>query len=454
KMRQSLLDLQSLIKPGERKSQPVDTPAAETEALFPPDPGWPVKEVQESPVPVQEPLSDPPAGDNPLIDSSNQGRLEENRLYLELAAEIPDSADRLSYIQSLRDLQAESPTTKIAAAQSLAKWPVPTTENSLISAWKIEKDSKVRMEIIELLKIQNSGKILIAFQEFLQRPDPRSQLAALEGFNRYGSDEGMRSIVKALRSEHQMVRRRAVTYIGWSMHRKALPELVKLLRDPSAYVRKTTVMVVASFGDPSSVLFLLDALDDQDRSIRTLVYKTLKNMSGKDFGYDPGADHHQRLEAIIAWKRWWRANERTLKLRPLEPAAEPPDREVAAARKEKQEEAGPETGKVPRSPAGEKKTVVKTAPQIRPPRSPKPAAAQAAAAGKKAADAGALPNGSLEQKMYEILLKKPTKGMTIQDIGSSLNLPWQKLIQKTGLLQKTGWIYKDQNHHLFFPVLK
>jgi HEAT repeat protein len=217
--------------------------------------------------------------------------------------------DRLSLEQYLRDLHAFDTQNRLFAVRKLGKIRRKELAGLLLDAWERETENSVRAEILGALTDMDYDDVSTVLKNALKRSDPKIVLAALEGLYRFGGKEAEEEFVKALDHPHYSVRRRGGTYLGWLEAEWAIPNLVKLLRDPDVYNRKVGVSVLSKFKIKQVIFFFIEALNDPDQGVRQAVIKALSNWTGQDLGYDPLADEIERSEAVQAWRLWWNNSE-------------------------------------------------------------------------------------------------------------------------------------------------
>jgi HEAT repeat protein len=213
--------------------------------------------------------------------------------------------ERLSLEQYLRDLHAFDTQNRLFAVRKLGKMRRKELAGLLLDAWEREAENSVRAEILTALADMDYDDVSTVLKNALKRSDPRVVLAALEGLYRFGGKEAAEEFVNALDHPHYSVRRRGGTYLGWLEAEWAIPNLVKLLRDPDVYNRKVGVSILSKFKIKQVIFFFIEALNDPDQGVRQAVIKALSNWTGQNLGYDPQADEIERSEAVQAWRQWW-----------------------------------------------------------------------------------------------------------------------------------------------------
>jgi len=74
--------------------------------------------------------------------------------------------------------------------------------------------------------------------------------------------------------------------------------------DPSA--RKAAIVQAAARHDQSAIPDLVRMLDSDDPAVRLLAIRTLEDLTGERFDYQPGAPTAQREAAIARWEAYAR----------------------------------------------------------------------------------------------------------------------------------------------------
>ena len=268
------------------------------EEVSPPSDGLSTK--QTTPTPLPEAVA--------TIPEAGEDKSETERTVEVLKSTMPP-LERLSFEQYLRDLRAYDIQNRIFAIRKLGKMRRLELAGILLNAWEKETDNSVRAEILNALIDMDYHDARSVLKKALKRPDPKIVIAALEGLYRFGGKEVEEEFVKALEHSHYSVRRRAGTYLGWMKAEWAIPNIVKLLRDPDIYNRKVGISVLSKFQAKQVIFFLIETLSDPDQGVRETAIKVLTNWTGEDMGYCPQADEMERSKAVCAWRQWWEKSE-------------------------------------------------------------------------------------------------------------------------------------------------
>jgi hypothetical protein len=80
---------------------------------------------------------------------------------------------------------------------------------------------------------------------------------------------------------------------------------VKQLRSPLPQERFQAVLWLAGHGSEKVLPRLIEALMDEDVSVRWAAFEGLKDRTGETMGYRPEDLEGPRTEAAGRWKEWW-----------------------------------------------------------------------------------------------------------------------------------------------------
>jgi hypothetical protein len=102
------------------------------------------------------------------------------------------------------------------------------------------------------------------------------------------------------------------SYADWeavlAAGKAAVPELQKLLKDPSDLVRSRAAVLLYRLGEASALDSLAALLDSKDEDARREAAAALQAFIGPPMGLAPGAPTPDREKALAAWQAWWKAN--------------------------------------------------------------------------------------------------------------------------------------------------
>lgn len=83
------------------------------------------------------------------------------------------------------------------------------------------------------------------------------------------------------------------------------PKSFHAIRDAAPFTRARAVDLAGQAPPEQAIPALIQKLEDPDSVVRLAAHEKLKQISGKDFGYEPWADDASRQAAISRWKSWW-----------------------------------------------------------------------------------------------------------------------------------------------------
>ncbi|MGH9361505.1 MAG: HEAT repeat domain-containing protein, partial [Thermoanaerobaculia bacterium] len=98
----------------------------------------------------------------------------------------------------------------------------------------------------------------------------------------------------------------------------AIPFLIPVAKNKSDLVRIAVLRLFHSFGDDQVIEVAIEGLLDDNEYVRDYANRTLKRVSGEDFGFQPNASPRRREVAQRKWLERWdkekklHANERKM----------------------------------------------------------------------------------------------------------------------------------------------
>ena len=75
----------------------------------------------------------------------------------------------------------------------------------------------------------------------------------------------------------------------------------------SGVERTQGMMAIGERRDWSRIPNLMDGLDDDDVTVRHMAVQSLRDMTGRNYGYVPYARERERRQAVQQWRAWWKA---------------------------------------------------------------------------------------------------------------------------------------------------
>jgi hypothetical protein len=92
----------------------------------------------------------------------------------------------------------------------------------------------------------------------------------------------------------------------------AIPFLLPLVKNENDLTRIAAMKLFHSFGDHKVIETAIGALVDENEYVRDFANKTLKRVTGEDFGFQPNASPRRRETARDKWSDWWSKEKKAL----------------------------------------------------------------------------------------------------------------------------------------------
>jgi HEAT repeat protein len=209
---------------------------------------------------------------------------------------------RVGLEQILEDLTDNDPEIKKLAAKALLK--DSSCSDELVTSVLQDADKATSAILYETL-FEDGKDFPDVFHAATSDPDPAVRRMAIRYLFRRGAfalDDG----IAWLGDSDPYVRRRVISYLFWINDRSALEPVVRLaLEDPEQTVRKDALRLVGIWGGKGEIPHAIKALEDSSMEVRMQAIRTLKRLTGEDFG-EPSGDSEDEFEWIIAkWQGWW-----------------------------------------------------------------------------------------------------------------------------------------------------
>ena len=210
--------------------------------------------------------------------------------------------NRVGFEQILRDLDDIDPEIKKMAAKAILR--APSCAGQLVASILKDADNPTAAALYDTL-FDDENDYPAVFFDATADPDPRVRRQAIRYLFRRGSftvEDGLRW----LRDNDPYVRRRVIGYLFWINDRSAIDSVVRLvLDDPDPMVRKDALRLVGIWGGRKDVQHVVQALDDSSVEVRIQAIRTMKRLTGEDFGEPLGVSDDEFEWIIAKWQGWW-----------------------------------------------------------------------------------------------------------------------------------------------------
>jgi HEAT repeat protein len=209
---------------------------------------------------------------------------------------------RVGLDQILEDLADNDTEIKKLAAKALLK--DSSCSDELLSSILLDADKTTSAILYETL-FDEDRDFPAVFHSAASDPDPAVRRMAIRYLFRRGAF-ALEDGIGWLQDNDPYVRRRVISYLFWINDRSALEPVVRLsLVDPEQAVRKDALRLVGIWGGRDEIPPAIRALEDSSLEVRLQAMRTLKRLTGEDFG-EPGSASEDEFEWIIAkWQGWW-----------------------------------------------------------------------------------------------------------------------------------------------------
>jgi hypothetical protein len=210
--------------------------------------------------------------------------------------------NRVGFEQILRDLDDIDPEIKKMAARALLR--DPSCSRQLIASILQDADKPTAAALYEVM-FNDEGDYTEIFRNAAADSDPRVRMQAIRYLFRRGAftvEDGL----EWLKDSDPYVRRRVISYLFWMNDRSVIDSVVRTaLSDEDPRVRKDALRLVGIWGGKKDVQHVILTLDDDSVEVRIQAVKTMKRLTGEDFGEPLGVTGDEFEWIVAKWQGWW-----------------------------------------------------------------------------------------------------------------------------------------------------
>jgi hypothetical protein len=116
-------------------------------------------------------------------------------------------------------------------------------------------------------------------------------------------------LVDDLASPNSGTRYNAVQALGETGDAAVVPHLTPMLKDEDLFVRMASARYLGELQSPAAIPALIDTLEDVEPSVRDAAVTSLRDLSARNFKFDPSAPESDRAKKVKAWRDWWKKAE-------------------------------------------------------------------------------------------------------------------------------------------------
>jgi hypothetical protein len=117
--------------------------------------------------------------------------------------------------------------------------------------------------------------------------------------------EEVRALLKDVKDRSPMKRFNAVAELAKYDAPEARAAVIAALRDEDFFVRRVAADLLGDSRSEEPIPSLIEALDDEEVSVRVAAHGALKKLTRKDLGFQENATIEERTRAKKKWKEWW-----------------------------------------------------------------------------------------------------------------------------------------------------
>lgn len=209
---------------------------------------------------------------------------------------------RVGLEQILRDLEDIDPEIKKMAARALLK--DHSCSGQLIASILQDADKPTAAALYDVM-FNDENDYTEVFRPAAADSDPRVRMQAIRYLFRRGSftvEDGL----NWLKDSDPYVRRRVISYLFWINDRSIIDSVVRTaLSDPDPMVRKDALRLVGIWGSRKDVQHVILTLDDDAVEVRVQAVRTMKRLTGEDFGEPLGVTGDEFEWIVAKWQGWW-----------------------------------------------------------------------------------------------------------------------------------------------------
>jgi HEAT repeat protein len=130
-------------------------------------------------------------------------------------------------------------------------------------------------------------------------------LARTPGGETAAQEPTWKSWLGDLASQNSGTRWQAVQSLGATGDPAVVPHLAPMLKDADIFVRMASARILGDLGAIEAIPALIDALEDEEASVREASLVSLRGISGQSIPFDPLAKDAERAKRVKAWRDWW-----------------------------------------------------------------------------------------------------------------------------------------------------
>lgn len=120
------------------------------------------------------------------------------------------------------------------------------------------------------------------------------------------SQKAWEGLLADLQHTNAGIRLDSIYALGETGDQGVIPHLVPMLTDVDLFVRMATARMLEDLDARAAVPALIDALGDGQSAVREASMVALRQITGKDFRFEPVASDAERAKKVKSWRAWWK----------------------------------------------------------------------------------------------------------------------------------------------------
>ena len=176
-----------------------------------------------------------------------------------------------------------------------------------------ERLEAMRLTIVDLEKdIRFYSDRTIELEETLRTLSARGPLGVVASLGALAqglpanSQKAWEGLLADLQHTNAGIRLDAIYALGETGDQGVIRHLVPMLTDVDLFVRMATARMLEDLDARAAVPALIDALADSQSAVREASMVALRQITGKEFRFEPVATDAERGKKVKLWRDWWK----------------------------------------------------------------------------------------------------------------------------------------------------
>ncbi|MBN2189688.1 MAG: HEAT repeat domain-containing protein, partial [Candidatus Aureabacteria bacterium] len=203
-------------------------------------------------------------------------------------------------------MQSASPDARKDAVVALGLMKKKESTAFIIKG--LDDDSPVvRAACLRSLEKIGDKTVIKKSVKMLDDPDSNVKVAAISYLTFCGNTNAVGQIAGKLKDRDSTVRAAAIYSISEFGNKEYAGEIIKILENDHSYVRVCAAEALGKIGgdNEETLTALFNALSsDEELDVRLKAASSLRNLTGKDFGYNENSTPDQKYKAVQEWKTY------------------------------------------------------------------------------------------------------------------------------------------------------